>query len=77
MTPIYVTYTHICLNGERVRFAIECNNEYERETAMYDLLSRVGVINIRVNRSGRGLPKESAKIFPFHEYINLSKTTNK
>ena len=77
MTPIYVTYTHICLNGERVRFAIECANEFEKAMAMYDLLSRVGVINIRVNRSGRGLPKESAKIFPFYEYINASKTTLK
>ena len=69
MKPIYVTYTRILHNGTTARFAVECENIGQVMEAAYYLNSRANVKNIRINKSGRKLPVESA-IFPYHEYMS-------
>ena len=71
---IYVTYTHVSLvGGGETRFAVMCENDNQAAEVGMDLNSRTDVKNVRINRSGRGLPKESSKIFFFSEYMQNAK----
>ena len=65
---IYVTYTVESIPGGDHRFAVECEDISQVNEVRLDLNSRPAVKNIRINRSGRGLP-ESASIFFYAEYM--------
>ena len=69
---IYVTYNHHSLNNPKAktRFAVECENMEQANEIGYELNSRVGVSNVRINKSGRGLPP-SAQVFFYNEYKYL------
>ena len=64
---MYVTYTKKNLNGTRSRFAVECQTKEQAQEIACDLNARPGVINVRLNTSGRNLPDE-AHTFTYHEY---------
>lgn len=68
MKPIYVTYTKITHNLTPFRFAVQCENMEQVLQICADLNSRSGIKNIRINKSGRGLPVESAVLF-YAEYM--------
>lgn len=72
MKKIYVTYTSVLHNGNKCRFAVECETEQQANEIGYDLNSRPNVKNIRINRSGRGLP-ESSCVFFYAEYIRMKR----
>ena len=69
MKPIYVTYNHHSLTNPKAktRFAVECESMEQANEIGYDLNSRAGVSNVRINKSGRGLP-QSSQIFFYWEY---------
>jgi hypothetical protein len=70
---IYVTYNRRSLMNNTIfqtRFAVECENEEQANKVGYNLNSRPGVLNVRVNECGKGLPCEAA-IFPYHEYAQM------
>lgn len=67
---IYVTYTKKSpLMHTKSRFAVMCENMEQAREVGYNLNSRPDVSNIRINKSGRGLPEE-AFIFFYNEYMN-------
>lgn len=70
MKRIYVTYTRVLHNLTKARYAVECETEEQAKEAAYHLNARPNVQNIRINRSGRNLPPESA-IFFFNEFMSL------
>lgn len=69
---IYVTYNHHSLDNPKAktRFAVECESMEQANEIGCDLVSRAGVSNVRINKSGRGLPP-SAQIFFYNEYKSL------
>ena len=66
---MHVTYTEKNLDGTRSRFAVECQTKEQAQEVAYDLNARAGVVNIRLNTSGRNLP-DKARTFTYHEYKN-------
>ena len=71
---IYVTYTHVSLaGGGENRFAVMCETPEQATEVGMDLNSRANVKNVRINKCGRGIPKESSKIFFFSEYMQNAK----
>lgn len=70
----YVTYTRVSgLSGNETRFAVMCENDNQAAEVGMDLNSRTDVKNVRINRSGRGIPKENSKIFFYNEYMQNAK----
>ena len=70
---IYVTYTHESIFTGRHRFAVECDDMGQANEVGCDLNSRPGIKNVRINRTGRGLPENSC-IFFYAEYMYHNKT---
>lgn len=70
---IYVTYTKKSLvYGDKIRWAVECENETQAQKVMIDLMARMNVKNPRINRCGVDLPDRTHTLF-YGEYMNAIK----
>lgn len=67
MKQIYVTYTRHLYNGGTARFGVECRSMDEVNDVREILKKRERINNIRINKTGRGLP-ESACVFFYAEF---------